>query len=106
MDSAGVAHPVSEFLFVGFVERDPVWRPCTELTRLQIGAFDPVVDYIFANLKVFCHLMDGQLLGPFERGRRDPIAPAYPLDDLRGVSLAFGTGMPFLAELGGDLGVL
>ncbi len=77
-----------------------------ELARLQIVALDPVVDHILANLKMFRHLVDGQLVGPFECGRRDPIAPAYPLDDLRGVSLAFGTGMPFLAELVGDLDVL
>ena len=36
---------------------------------------DPVIDYAIAGAEVFGDLLDGQLLGLAQRGRRNPMAP-------------------------------
>ena len=66
-----------------------------KLTCLQKRMLDPVVDHVLANSEISCHLVDSQFFGLLQRGRRDSIAEADPLDYLRRVRPAFAVVQQF-----------
>ena len=64
---------------------------------------NPIIDHTIADAKVRGDLLDGQLLGPAEHGRRNPVALTNPSNHFRRVRLTRGAHVSVLVELLGDL---
>ena len=102
MDSAGVAHPVAEFLCVCFVQCNPIRRSGIQAAGLDQPTINPVINYIGADPKALGHLLDGQLLRTYERGFGNLIAITDPLDHGNAEGSAESADMPFSIKGLGD----
>src|ERR1017187_758791 len=79
--------------FVRVAESNPVRHSRVNSPRSNHTVLDPIVDDLIARAKLFCHLLDRQLLRPLELGRWNPIPATDPLDDLHRVRPAFGADL-------------
>jgi hypothetical protein len=66
---------------------------------------DPVVHHPDADTQLLGYLLNSQFLWVLEPCRRDLITPTDPLNNLRGVWPALGTGMTVSVELSRNLGI-
>ena len=61
------ANPLTKFLVLDRIERDPPWSATIELARFDDAAFDPVVDDVNADPEAIGKLAHGEFLRSLER---------------------------------------
>src|SRR6516165_10340213 len=94
-----------QLLFICFVECNPIRGSGVKPARLDDTAIDPVINDVRADPETLGHLLNSQLLWPYEPGLRNLVAVTDPLDHRTGEGLAQGADLPFLIEPIGDLPV-
>ena len=104
--SCGACDPLGQPLLIAAIEVYPIRRSWFALMSSHVSTLNPVIDDMAADAKFFHQVVDGQLLGVFERRCRNPMGVAHPLNHRGSKGFAGRTHEAVTVELRSDLLIL